>query len=123
MFRFRTPETGGAHSALHDELVALREENARLREAQFRPLAPTGIPAHLASVIAMVDGDAADDLSAAWLELEIVREGLLQAMADFQTLAGLVEAQLRDLVPTAEIDRRVRTERRRSPVERKVVSA
>lgn len=100
--------------ALHDELVSLREENARLREERFRPVAPTMVPARLATVLATLDGDEADDVSGAWLEIEMIREGLNQALADLRVLVDLVEAQLRESVPVAELDRRMRDDRRRT---------
>ncbi len=123
MLRARNTSGPPRDQALHDELVALREENARLREERFRPLAPTSVPARLREVMTAVDHDAGDALVAAWLEVEVLREGLLRAMTDLRSMVGIVEVQLRDLVPVAEIDRRTNSDRRRGSVEAGAVSA
>ncbi|MDZ7677348.1 MAG: hypothetical protein U5K29_02215 [Acidimicrobiales bacterium] len=110
----RRPIPDDGPNALHDELVALREENARLRAEQYRPVSPSSVPRSIAGMLATAADSSveANDLSAAWLELELMRQGLIQASIDLQTLAGQLHTQLVELVPVAEIDRRVRPERR-----------
>jgi hypothetical protein len=94
-------EEGDALSALHAELVLLREENARLKAAEHdQPglaslLARTRAhPAQLATIDDLADGAA--DLM---VEGMVMRESLLEVCQEIMRSLAAVEAKLRALAP------------------------
>jgi hypothetical protein len=110
---------------LEHELEELREENARLRVQQQRPLDPFAVAAELddaARALAVREASATDGPSndaQLMLDMGVVREGLIEVCSRLQTLAGQLHRQLSDGTAAPEIDRRVRNapilvERRRN---------
>ena len=99
---------------LEQELEELREENARLRVEQQRPLDPFAVAAQLddaGRALAIRDATAADGSGGdaqQMLDLGVVREGLIEVCSRLQTLSGQLHRQLSDGTAAPEIDRRVR---------------
>lgn len=98
---------------LEQQLHELREENARLRSDDQRPIDPHALAAQLddaARAMSLGAGSAvepsADDRQAL-LDLHIARQGLLEVCSNLQVLAGQMHRQLSEGTPAPEIDRRV----------------
>lgn len=98
---------------LEIEVDELREENARLRAEQQRPLDPHALAAQLddaSRALALKQAPAGEDGAEqrqALLDIAVTREGLLEVCTQLQALAGQMHRQLTGGTPPAEIDRRV----------------
>lgn len=98
---------------LEQQLHELREENARLRSDDQRPIDAHALAAQLddaATAMSLGAGSgvepSADDRQAL-LDLHIARQGLLEVCSNLQVLAGQMHRQLSEGTPAPEIDRRV----------------
>lgn len=98
---------------LEHEIAELREDNARLRSDDQRPIDPHALAAQLddaARAMSLGAGavvePSADDRQAL-LDLHIARQGLIEVCSRLQVLAGQLHRQLTEGTPAPEIDRRV----------------
>lgn len=100
--------------SLRSEIAELRDETARLRSDQQRPLDPHGVAAELHDmrVAASLRGPNGGERVAftyrqELLDLQVIRQGLIDVCTNLQVLAGQLHRQLSEGAPAPEIDRRV----------------
>jgi hypothetical protein len=101
---------------LRAEVARLAEENSRLRLESQRALNPLAAAEKLSSRInhlpKIEDSNSGDLAMHAELEIEVVRNVLISAIDDFATSISQLRRQLTVMAPVAELDRRVRNDRR-----------
>jgi len=91
------------------ELVALREENAKLRLEGQRALDLGRATERIRDAVATatVAGDAEGDAWDALTEATVMRTALLAVCEDLQKAVGITERRLRTQIPGPELDRRL----------------
>jgi len=106
----RAPSTDAPLEVVRVELVALREENAKLRLDQQRALSLGRATERIRDAVdAVAVGDEAE--AKAWhalTEATVMRTALLAACQDLQTAVGHMERRLSTQIAGPEIDRRLR---------------
>ncbi len=111
-----TRTTRDHEDELRAEVARLAEENSRLRLENQRALNPLAAAEKLSSRInhlpKMEDSNNGDLAMHAELEIEVVRNVLISAIDDFATSISQLRRQLTVMAPVAELDRRVRKDRR-----------
>jgi len=104
------PSTDAPLEVVRVELVALREENAKLRLDQQRALSLGRATERIRDAVdAVAVGDEAE--AASWdalTEATVMRTALLAACQDLQTAVGHMERRLSTQIAGPEIDRRLR---------------